>query len=282
MRLTVMKAIPKIPGYELLTCLGGGMLTSVYGARSLATDTSCAVKVLRPDWADQPTAIKLLQREARACLTVRHRHLVELRRAHVTRPPYFLVMDLLPGESLRRRLRRDYCLEPATALWITRQIAEALAVLHHAGFVHGDVKPDNIRILAEGNAMLLDLGFAHRRGENASFLEQGYVLGTVNYLAPEQSGSNPTDNQASDLFSLGVTLFEMLTGQLPFKEKMESRLDEDNSIDFRFLDVRLPVGPAELIRKLLTRRPQERPRAGRVVQDLIALEISALRRWRAA
>jgi len=265
-----MKAIPKIPGYELLTCLGGGMLTSVYGARSLTTDSSCAVKVLRPDWADQPTAIKLLQREARACLTVQHSHLVELRRAHVTRPPYFLVMDLLPGESLRRRLRRDYCLEPATALWITRQIAEALAALHHAGFVHGDVKPDNIRIVAEGKAMLMDLGFAHRPGENASFLEEGYVLGTVNYLAPEQSGSNPTDNQASDLFSLGVTLFEMLTGQLP---------DQTSEV---LEDISLPIGAAELMRKLLARLPSDRPRAGRVVQDLIVLEISALRRRRAA
>jgi serine/threonine protein kinase len=265
-----MKALPRIPGYELLTCLGGGMLTSVYGARSLTTDTSCAVKVLRPDWADQPTAIKLLQREARACLAVRHPHLVELRRAHVTRPPYFLIMDLLPGESLRRRLRRDYRLDPATALWITRQTAEALAALHQAGFVHGDVKPDNIRILAEGNAMLLDLGFAHRPGENASFLKEGYVLGTVNYLAPEQTGPNPTDNLASDLFSLGVTLFEMLTGQVPQTSEV-----------FKASEV-LPVGVAELVNQLLAPQPKDRPGAGRMVHDLINLEISTLRRRRAA
>src|SRR5581483_910265 len=99
-----MKALPKIPGFELLTCLGGGSLTSVYAARATESDTTCALKLLRPDWQDQPVAIKLLQREARACLAVQHPHLVKLIDAHVTRDPYFLVMEMLPGESLRRRL----------------------------------------------------------------------------------------------------------------------------------------------------------------------------------
>jgi len=281
-----MKAIAKIPGYELLTCLGGGMLTSVYAARSLGDDSSCAVKVLRPDWCDQPTAIKLLQREARACLAVKHPHLIALRHAHVTRPPYYLVMDMLPGESLRRRLRRDYRLAPATALWIARQTADALAALHRAGFVHGDVKPDNIRILAEGNALLLDLGFAHRPGENASFLEEGYVLGTLSYLAPELCGKNPTDDQASDLFGLGVTLFEMLTGQLPYPpgtiEQTLRRHESDPPADIRVHGVKLPGGVAELVNGLLSHRPKDRPRARLVVQELIALEIAAIGRRKAA
>src|SRR5262249_19671852 len=141
-----MQPLPKIPGYELLKPLGGGVLTAVYSARDLADDADCAVKLLRQDWQDRSTAIKLLQREARAGLAVTHPHMVRLLRAHVTRSPYFLVMELLPGESLRRRLRHDYRLDPATALWIARQIAEALAALHRGGFVHGDVKPDNIRL----------------------------------------------------------------------------------------------------------------------------------------
>src|SRR5437899_11521802 len=159
-----MPAVPRIPGYELLACLGGGTITSVYSARALADDGPCAVKILRPGWEDDPIAVKLLQREARAGLAVRHPHLVRLRQANVTRPPYFLVMELLAGESLRRRLRRDYRLEVPTALWIARQIAEALAALHKAGFLHGDIKPDNIRLVSEGNAILIDLGFAHRPG----------------------------------------------------------------------------------------------------------------------
>ena len=116
-----MQPVPKIPGYELLACLGGGPMTCVYSARDCAADSLCAVKLPRPTWQDQATAVKLLQREARAGLAVRHPHLVSLRYAHVTAPPYFLVMDLLPGESLRRRLRRDYRLDVPTAVWIARQ-----------------------------------------------------------------------------------------------------------------------------------------------------------------
>jgi serine/threonine protein kinase len=281
-----MKAVPTIPGYEILTCLGGGMLTSVYSARSLGADAPCAVKVLRPDWAEQPTAIKLLQREARACLAVQHPRLVALRHAHVTRPPYFLVMDLLPGESLRRRLRRDYRLDPATALWITRQTAEALAALHRARFIHGDVKPDNLRILSGGDALLLDLGFAHRPGENSSLLEQGYVLGTVNYLAPELCGPEPKDDPASDVFSLGVTLFEMLTGQLPYPPgsiaETLRRHEADPPADLRRYDATIPFGVVELVNELLAHRPKDRPRAAKVVQDLVGLEIAAIKRRKSA
>ena len=128
-----------------------------------------AVKVVREDWADPITAVKLLQREARAGLSVRHPHLVKIFDVHVTRPPYFLVMEMLPGESLRSRLRRDYRLDTATALWITRQSAEALAALHRVGFIHGDVKPENIRLVDDGTAVLIDFGFAHRPGEKPLF-----------------------------------------------------------------------------------------------------------------
>ena len=147
--------------------------------------------MVRDEWDDQATAVKLLHREARAGLNVRHPHLVRVTHAHVTRPPYFLVMDLLPGESLRQRLRRDYRLDPAEAVWLARQTAEALAALHRAGFLHGDVKPDNLRLTTGGSAVLIDLGFAHRPGENAAFLREGYVLGTADYLAPELCDPEP-------------------------------------------------------------------------------------------
>jgi serine/threonine protein kinase len=278
-----MQGLPKLPGYELLTRLGGGLLTSVYAARQLGTDQPCAVKVLRADWGDQPTAIKLLQREARACLTVHHRHLVALLDAHVTRPPYFLVMELLTGEVLRRRMRRDYRLDVPGAVWITRQIAEALAALHRAGFAHGDVKPDNIRLLDDGRAVLLDLGFAHRPGENEALLRQGYVLGTVNYLAPELCAPEPTDHLSSDLFSLGVTLFEMLAGQLPYPpgsiDQTFRRHEADPPADIRRLVGELPAGLVKLIERLLARRPKDRPAATAVVQQLVNLEIATLG-WR--
>ena len=277
-----MRSSPSIPGYELLEPLGGGPMTAVYAARNSATDAPCAVKVVRPTWDDQATAVKLLHREARAGLTVRHPHLVRVTHAHVTRAPYFLVMDLLPGESLRQRLRRDYRLEPAEAVWIVRQTAEALAALHRAGFLHGDLKPENLRLTSGGAAVLIDLGFAHRPGENAAFLREGYVLGTADYLAPELCDPEPSEDLSSDLFSLGVLLFEMLTGRLPYpRGSLRQTLRRhrcDPPADVRRLAAPLPNALAMLVDRLLANRPQDRPRAAAAVHQLIKLEITGLGR----
>lgn len=282
LRSEAMKAIPQVPGYELYARLGGGLLTSVYAGRHLDSNTPCAIKVLREDWEDPATALKLLQREARAGLAVRHPHLVPLREAHVTRPPYFLVMDLLPGESLRRRLRREYRLDLPTALWVARQLAEALAALHQAGFVHGDVKPDNVRLAEDGKAVLLDLGFAHRPGENLPMHQQGYILGTVDYLAPELCVTPPHDGLSSDLFSLGVMLFEMLTGQLPYPPgTVAETLARHAQEPPRSLRCFLPEADPALVRlleRLLSRQPDARPSARMLVSWLISLEIAALSR----
>jgi serine/threonine protein kinase len=281
-----MDSIPRIAGYQLLKRLGGGPMTSVYSARCLDDDTSCAIKVLRDDWADQTTAIKLLQREARAGLGVRHPHLVRITHVHVTAPPYFLVMDLLPGESLCRRLRRDFRLPVAEAVWIVRQVTEALAALHAAGFLHGDIKPDNVRLIDDGTAVLIDLGFAHRPGENAGFLREGYVLGTANYLAPEQCDPLPTETLSTDLFSLGVMFFEMLTGHLPYPpgslRQTFRRHQCDPPADIRRRVPNLPASLVSLLGRLLAHQPEDRPRIGSVVQQLVKLEIAALTRRRSA
>ena len=280
-----MKRYPQIPGYELLQRLGGGPLTAVFAALDCEREAPCAVKVLREDWEDQPTAVKLLQREARVGLRVRDPRLVRVLHAHVTCPPYFLVMELLPGESLRRRLQREYRLGVADALWVARQTAEALAALHRAGFLHGDVKPDNVRLVGDGAAVLIYLGFAHRPGENAAFLREGYVLGTPDYLAPELCLSRPEADLSSDLFSLGVMLFEMLTGKLPYPpgslNQTFRRHGCDPPADVRRFAGPLPPPLEDLVEQLLARRPDERPRAEAVVRELIALEITALRRRRA-
>jgi serine/threonine protein kinase len=281
-----MNALPNIPGYELLQPLGGGLLTRVYSARERATDASCAIKVVREDWADRATAIKLLQREARAGLAIQHPHLVRVLNVHVTRPPYYLVMELLPGESLKRRLQRDYRLEVPTALWVARQTAEALTAMHRAGYLHGDFKPDNIRLVSDGTAILIDLGFAHRPGENTSFLKRGYVLGTLDYLAPELCDMDPEASLSSDLFSVGVTLFQMLSGQLPYTpgpiEETFRRRCSEAPANLRQHAGPLPPALVALVERLLARQPEDRPRAAAVVQQLIALEIAALRRRKSA
>jgi serine/threonine protein kinase len=260
-------------------------MTSVHSARAEDNDAPCAIKVLRDDWEDAETGIKLLQREARAGLGVRHPHLVRVTHAHVTSAPYFLVMDLLPGESLRRRLRRDFRLPVSEAVWIVRQISEALAALHSTGFLHGDIKPDNIRLIDDGTAILIDLGFAHRPGENAAFLRAGYILGTANYLAPEQCDPLPAEDLSSDLFSLGVMFFEMLTGRLPYPagslRQTFRRHCCDPPADIRRSVANLPSSLVTLLSRLLARRSEDRPRTSAVVQQLINLELAVLTRRKA-
>jgi serine/threonine protein kinase len=236
--------------------------------------------LLRPDWDDPSTAIKLLQREARAGLAVRHPHLVRLLEVHVTRSPYFLVMEYLSGESLRSRLRREYQIDPDRVVWIGRQTTEALVALHRAGFLHGDIKPDNVFLAEDGRAVLIDLGFAHRPGENAAFLRQGYILGTANYLAPELCGPDPSAELSSDLFSLGAMLFELLTGRLPYPpgsvDQIFRRHACDPPADVRKQLPMLPTALGKLIGRMLAHEPSERPTAGQVLRQLIALEIAGL------
>ncbi len=280
-----MDAIPSIPGYQLLASLGGGPMTVVYSAREQETSQLRALKTLRSDWEDLAVAVKLLQREAQAGMEVRHPNLVGVLVSHVVCPPYYFVMELLSGESLRCRMRREYCLDPADAIWIARQCAEAIAALHRVGLMHGDVKPDNLRLI-DGSVVLIDLGFARRPGENECFLRKGYVLGTPNYMPPELCDEHPEEDLSSDLFSLGITLFEMLTGQLPYPPGSLTQTFRrhrcDPPADCRQVRPDLPEELAELVDSLLQRQPSQRPPIGSVVHRLVDLEIAAFRWARSA
>jgi serine/threonine protein kinase len=276
-----MSPQPTIPGYELLQSLGGGPLTCVVAARRVADDARCALKLPREQWPEHADAVRLLRREARVLRTVRHPHLVRLLDSHVTGAPYFLALELLNGESLRARLQRDYALDLRTAVWIARQTAEALVALHRAGYVHADVKPDNIQLVDPGTTVLMDLGFAHRPGETLALTGEHLVLGTANYLAPELCADVPDDGPAADWFSFGVLLFEMLTGTLPYPSGTLAETlahhrqgEASGRVGDRAAD--WPPRLTALVEGLLSRSPSARPRAALVVHELIALEIAAL------
>ena len=283
-----MPPLPHVFGFDVLRPLGGGPLTEVFAARRHADDRLCALKLPRETWPGHTTAVRLLRREYRALRAVQHPNVVRLLDAHVTDPPYFVALEYLDGETLRDRLQRDYALDLRSAIWIARQMAEALAALHRAGFIHGDVKPDNVYILDNGTAVLVDLGFTHRPGENGVFADDGYVLGTANYLAPELRGETPDDGFAADWFSFGVLMFEMLTGALPYAHGTVAEMLAERGIDLA-ADGQLHVAQAwpprlmALLKRLLTAQPPARPPAVLVIHELIALEIAALgRRPRAA
>lgn len=265
--------LPRVTGYVLGHRLGGGASCDVYAAVEEAGGRPRAIKVLRDEAADDATTIHLFRREARVGLAVRHPRLVRFVRAETQLDrPYHLVMERLRGESLRAVLRRERWLKPVTAATMVRHVAEALTAIHTAGFVHGDVKPDNIHVVADQSAKLLDLGFARPPGEDASLLGDGFVLGTANYIAPELCDRPAADTPAADVYSLGVTLFELLTGELPYPEDevAETMLLHRDGRPESLWDWqgRWPIGMNVLLDGMLAREPELRPTAFAVAREL--------------
>jgi eukaryotic-like serine/threonine-protein kinase len=260
------------PGYRFVRKLGGGSDARVFEATSPLGEP-VVVKVLRS--ADDDV-IARFRRELAAGLAIRHPHLVRIDGGKTDGPPFYLVMERVPGDSLKKRVVTNGRMAVPVALGVARQLAEALALLHAAGFVHADVKPANVVVPTPGRAVLVDLGFAHRPGELDS------VLGTANYLAPELCVAPFRDGFAVDVYALGVTLFELLTGRLPYPEGSQSgvmRSHRDVEPD-RLSDHR-GVWPRSLewfVEDLLTPDPDVRPTAKEVVRRIAELQIETLRR----
>ncbi len=261
----------RLPGYQLLEVLGGGPLTQVLAARQTATGARCVVKVLREHWSAHQTALELMRREARAGTRVRHPHLVRVLASHLDKSPYFLVMHPVAGTSARQALEPNHGVGRRRAVWVARQVAQAVDALHRSGFIHGDIKPDNICLAKSGAAVLVDLGFAHRPGEMMDLLKRGGLLGTANYLAPELAQGGTIDGTPADVYSLGVTLHELLTGRLPPPAEGDIH---HATVEDRCRGSRLGA----LIARMLATNPARRPRIGAVLAELIRAEINLLRR----
>jgi eukaryotic-like serine/threonine-protein kinase len=267
---------PRVPGFVLGARLGGGPTADVFAAAAEAGGRGWAIKVLRDDAANDPTNVQLFRREARAGLAVRHTNLVRVVHAILTgEQAYHLVMERVPGRSLRWVLRQTGWLSPRTVAVIGQQAAASLAALHVAGFVHGDVKPDNLHVTPGRKATLLDLGFAHRPTEDAHLVGPGFVLGTANYIAPELCDRPGGDGPASDVFSLGVTLFELLTGELPYPDGTveETMVHHRDGRPESLWDWQggWPIGLSSLVDRMLDRDPAARPTAEEVESELMGL-----------
>lgn len=267
--------------------VGGGELCEVFAARprDAAADLPAgyALKRLRDRWASEPRAVDFLRREALVGRAVRHPNLVPVLAAQVKSPPYFVVMPLLAGRSLAAALASGWRPLLPEALWIVRQVAEALAAMTAAGWMHADVKPANVFLAPAGHATLIDLGFCQRLDEMVSLADRP-VLGTASYLAPEMlSSSHPADVR-SDLYSLGVTLFELLAGRLPFDADDVASLAAAHRQHLpdplRRAAPQVPTRAARLVAQLLAKDPLRRPQTPReLVERLAALEIDTFADW---
>jgi len=256
-------------------------MARVYRARPVGApadqEAGYAVKLLREPWLEHPQALEMLRREAWVGRKISHPHLVPVLAANLSEPPYYVVMPCLAGQTLEEHLRTGEGLALPVIVWIARQVAEALEALHAAGWMHADIKPGNIFLSPEGHATLIDLGFAQAVRDMPSLAERP-VLGTMSYIAPEMLSSTLAADIRSDIYSLGVTLFEMLAGRLPFESEDAADLATEHQqgvpAELRVLVPHLPTRAARLVRQMLAKEPLRRPQTPReLINRLTSLEI---------
>ena len=227
----------------------------------------------------QPEAIARLAREALAARGVSNPHLIAILEARVSREPRYLVMPWLEGSTVQARLAAGLALDLPSALWIVRQAAEALAALDDAGWTHGDVKPGNLFAASTGHVTLLDLGFARHRDERGSPADRP-LTGTGYYLAPEQCTPTREPDIRSDIYSLGVVLYEMLTGELPFHgpnlDALMTQHKQAAPPSLRRQVPQVPEAVARFVHAMLAKDPMRRPHPPReLIDELVKLEVAA-------
>jgi serine/threonine protein kinase/Flp pilus assembly protein TadD len=219
-----LAASTRLGPYEILGSLGTGGMGEVYRARDTRLERDVAVKVLPERLATDPHALTRFQREARAVAALSHPNIVALYDTGLEQGMPYVIMELLEGETLGRHLKRS-ALDWRGALAIASAVADGMAAAHAKGIIHRDIKPENLYLTANGGVKILDFGLARLEkttptptGLSATVTfetQQGVVLGTVSYMAPEQVRGQHADAR-SDVFALGCVLFEMVTGQRPF------------------------------------------------------------------
>ena len=195
--------------------LGRGGMATVWLARDLRHDRPVALKVLHPDLAATLGPERFL-REIRLAARLQHPHILSVYDSGETGGRLWFTMPYIAGESLRDRLRRERQLPVAEAVRLTREAALALDFAHRQGAIHRDVKPENI-LLVDGQALVADFGIARAVGGGDDRLtETGLAIGTPAYMSPEQAAADKSADARSDIYSLGIVLYEMLAGEPPF------------------------------------------------------------------
>lgn len=206
---------PRIPGYRIVRPLGQGAMASVYLAMQESLDREVALKVMAPSLVADASFCRRFLQEGRIVAQLSHPNIPTIYDIGSQGAWYYMAVEFLPGGDLSDRIHAGMTVTQARA--VLTQIARALGYAHQRGFVHRDVKPANILFRADGTALLSDFGIAKAaRPEDTQITQAGFSIGTPNYMSPEQAMGEELDGR-SDLYSLGVVLFEMLTGRKPFQ-----------------------------------------------------------------
>ncbi len=263
--------------YQIVEPIGQGGMGSVYLAERLPDELEVAIKIVRPEHVRNPTVQERFLREVRHTSSIQSPHVVAIYDSGMSADGRaYMVMERLEGESLTERLRRPPALTPLEAVHVAHEVACALEAAHKAQVIHRDLKPDNIFLCSDGTLKVVDFGIAKAlvsdqpKANEPSLTEAHRVVGTPVYMAPEvitKAGLYPQ----SDLYALGVILYEMLVGEPPFYEKdavgtMYRHLHEEPR-RLREIDpsLRIPGALETFVRDLLAKRPKDRPRSTKAV-----------------
>ena len=257
--------------YEMVRPLGSGGMGEVYLARDKRLDRDVAIKYLSIQYAKDLAFVQRFDREAKSAASLSHPNIVSVYDRGQTEDKHYIVMEYVPGETLKDCLRREGPVPAKTAAEVASQITAALDAAHSRGVIHRDIKPQNILVTEAGGVKVADFGIA-RAASHATITHAGQILGTPHYISPEQAGGEPAGPR-SDLYSLGVVLYEMLTGEPPYDadtptavmmKHMNSQLRPP-----REMNPKIPENINALTVKLLSKSPEERHQsAAELLDDL--------------
>ena len=261
--------------YEVIEELGEGGMGIVYKVFDRKIEDRVALKVLAPEVAGDEKTIERFRNELKLARNISHRNVCRMYDLSEEEKTPFITMEYVPGENLKNLIKRIGQLSQAKALSITKQVCEGLAEAHRLGVVHRDLKPQNIMVDGEGNARIMDFGIA-RSIRTKSITETGVIIGTPEYMSPEQVEGEGVDRR-SDIYSLGVILFEMLTGRVPFQGEtplsviLKHRTEQPP--DPRNFDDQIPADISRLILKCLEKDKNKRyETADDLLADIAAIE----------
>lgn len=253
-----MELPARLGKYELVEFLGGGM-SQVYRAKEMGSGRVVAVKVLTKEGCTDPEIRARFLQEARMTGSFAHENIIRVFECGEENGTPYLVMEFLRGETLREAIGNRHTGDAQSKLHIAAQVARALDYIHSLKVIHRDIKPDNLHIDANGRVKLMDFGIAKER--NVALTRMGFTLGTPYYMAPEQVMGHPA-TPLVDIYSFGIVLFELFTGEKPVKaETIEKVFEKILNEAINYEPLRRPDVPqevVELVRRCTARRVQQR------------------------
>lgn len=260
--------------YALEALVGSGGMADVYRAKDQLLERTVAVKILHQQYENDTEFITRFQREAKAAARITHPNIVNVYDVGVAEGRHYIVMEYVPGRTLKERIKEEGPVPVPQALQIARQIAGALAQAHANNLVHCDIKPHNILVMPDGNVKVADFGIARAVTESTMTYNDN-IMGSVHYFSPEQARGTMITPK-SDVYSLGVLLYEMLSGRLPFDGNTavsiaRKHLEEDPQ-PLHMIAPGIPPVVEALVTRMMAKDPAQRPDSSMLVQDIVRAE----------